>query len=146
MAHARTQLREAIVFRLTGLPTSGLRVYGTRVYAIDPNALPAIIVTTDTEEIEPNATGILARALEVNVKCYARATDALDDTLDTMAEEVETAMATGGFPLGAGLSQQITLTTLTVEMNGEGEQPHGVMTLTYRVDYFTATGVPSTPL
>jgi len=145
MAHARTQLRDAIITRLTGLQSTAGSVYGSRIRAFAPDELPAIVVLTDAEEIEPNATGQLARAMEVNIRLLAKAVDSLDDTLDTMAAEVETAMATG-FPLGAGLSQQITLTALTVELNGDGDQPHGVMTLTYRVDYFTATGVPGTPL
>jgi len=145
MAHARTQIRDAIVTQLTGLPTTGGNVFKNRVYALEPTALPAIVVTTDTEEIDPNATGQLHRSMEVTLRLLAKATDGLDDTLDDMAAEVETAMA-NGFPLGAGISQQITLVAVAVELNGEGDQPHGVMTLTYRVDYFTATGVPGTPL
>jgi hypothetical protein len=143
--HVRTQIRNAVVARLTGLPLTGANVFASRVYPIDDTQLPALLINTDGEEIEPNATGLLIRSLALAIRVLVRKPGVgLDDDLDTIAEDVEEAMATG--PLLAGASEQMTLTALAVEFDREGDAPFGVLTLNYRIDYITTSAAPGSAL
>jgi hypothetical protein len=143
--HVRTQIRNAVVARLTGLPLTGLNVFASRVYPIEDSQLPALMVNTDAEEIEPNAAGVLIRSLTLAVRVLVRKPGGgLDDDLDTIAEDVEEAMALG--PLLPGASEQITLTSLAVEFDREADAPFGVLTLNYRIDYVTTSAAPGSAL
>lgn len=143
--HVRTQIRQAVVTRLTGLPLTGANVFASRVYPIDETQLPALLVNTDSEEIEPNAQGVLLRSLELTVRVISRKSGAgLDDELDTIAEDVEEALASA--PLPGVPTQQIVLAGLAVEFDAEGDAPHGRLVMSYRFDYFTTTAAPGSAL
>lgn len=137
MSHVRRQIREAVATAVTGLSTTSTRVFQSRVYPLRDADLPCLLVSTESEEIEPATIGsIVQRAMEIHVKAVAKANVNLDDTLDQIALEVETAMA-GAIPLAH-------LSKIDVDMDDALEKPTGVLTLTYRITVFTAAGNPGT--
>ena len=86
MAHARTQIRNAVVAALTGLSTTGARVHASRMRPTD--ALPALLITTDAEVIEQGAQRRQMRTMDIVVRGLAKGGDGVDDTLDQIALEV----------------------------------------------------------
>ena len=136
MSHARQQIREALAARVTGLTTCGTRVFQSRMATQD--VLPCLLITTDDEEIKPGTIGnIYQRGLSVRIIGLAEATGTLDDTLDTIAAEVEVAMSA---------EYWAELVAINVGFDETLEKPVGRIELVYRVTYRTASSVPGTIL
>ncbi len=136
MSHARQQIREALAARVTGLTTCGTRVFQSRM--VPQETLPLLLVTTNDEEINPGTIGdIYERVLSVSVIGLAKATANLDDTLDTIAAEVEVAMSA---------EYWAELVAINVGFDEMLEKPAGRIELVYRVTYRTASSVPGTIL
>lgn len=136
MPHARSQIRDAVVTAVTGLTTTGSNVFASRVY---PHAtLPSLAVYTVAESVQ-DEEGTLGtkqhRALEVIVEARAKAAAAatLDDTLDTIAAEVEAALVADR-TLG-GLAKWTEYQEAEIELDAEAEQPVGLARLTFAVIY-----------
>ena len=151
MAHLRQQIRAAVAAALTGLSTSGPRVYASRVFVMhdseDPTKsnLPGLRIYTRREEsanITAYAPALKERKLELVIECCAKSNATVDDTLDTMASEVEVAMYTNQ-TLG-GLARYAQLQSTEIDVSFEGEKPLGVATLTYELLYLAAENAPET--
>ena len=137
MAHARQTIREAAATLLTGLTTTGSRVFQSR--AAPQESLPFLLITTNDEEIVPGTIGnLIERQMELVVTGYAKQTSTVDDVLDTIAAEVETAMA--------GFTYRNALKSLAVDFEETLEKPVGLIRLAFVCTYLTATGTPGTPL
>ncbi len=137
MSHARQQIREQVATLVTGLATTGSRVHQSRMR---PDTLPCLLVTTNDEEIVPGTVGNLRqRMLDLVITGYAKAGDTLDDTLDTIAAEVEVALANG-------YADRAELTRIEVDFDDSLEKPVGSIALTYRITYFTEAGAPGVKL
>lgn len=147
MSHVRQQIRERVATTLTGLTTTGSRVYQSRVYPLGPNNLPGLLVFTTDESSEVDvmgAPGTLMRTLTLTVEGYVKSTSNSDDTIDTICSEVETAL--GNDNTVNSLAKDISLADTEIEYSGEGEQPVGVVTMNFVVQYRTATNAPNTAL
>ena len=149
MTHVRQQIRERIATNVTGLTTTGARVYQSRVYNLEAENLPGLLVYSNNETSERDTMGILAnqdldRTLELVIEGYASTASNLDDVLDLIAEEVETAVAAD--PTCNGLSKDLFLSETTISLTGEGDSPAGVLSLTFQVSYRTTTTAPGTAL
>lgn len=141
MAHARQTIRQAIATAVTGLTTTGARVYQSRLHTLRDANLPCLLVNTD-EEVIDSGLGVKTRLLSVKIRAVAKAAADLDDTLDTMAAEVETALAPG---FTAGSKKLFAnLTEMQVEMVDELEKPAGVIALSFEVIYATTIAAPTT--
>jgi len=141
MPHVRQQIREAAATLLTGLTTTGIRVSQSRMRPRADALLPALLIETNEEQITPNTIGTnLQRDLTLTVRGVAKATSNLDDTLDTIASEVETAIAGGS--TFSGLAAQTALQRITVDFDDSTDKPVGVVALDYLVTYFTNAGTP----
>lgn len=66
MTHARTEIRDALVTRLTGLPTTGPRVYPGRTRSLAEGHEPTLLIYATSEQS--------ARAIEGNPSKQNRAT------------------------------------------------------------------------
>jgi hypothetical protein len=136
MSHARQQIREACAALVTGLTTTGSRVFQSRMRPQGDAGLPCLLVTTNDEEIQPGTIGnIYARSLALVIRGFAKGGATLDDTLDQVAVEVETVMAS---------YTRATLDKLEVDFEDELDKPVGSIAMTYRITYFTAAGTPGT--
>ena len=136
MAHARQTIREAAGTLLGNLTTTSTRVFQSRMAPQD--SLPCLLVTTEEEQIEWGAfEKQLDRRLTIRVIGLAKATSTLDDTLDTIAAEVETAL---------GTNLKYELTAIAVDFDETLEKPAGRIVLDFGYRYFTNAGAPGTTL
>lgn len=142
-AHVRQQIREAAAALLTGLATTGAHVFQSRVYPLQDADLPALRIYATEEVSDPvgiHAPKLLERRLTLVIEACAKAGADLDDTLDTIAREVEAAL--GAAPTLSGTAHDAWLSGTGIEFSGEGELPMGVARLSYTVLYFTASTTP----
>jgi hypothetical protein len=141
--HARQAIREAAAAAVTGLALTGARVFQSRMRAQDE--LPCLLVTTNSEDVSREDLGDMEqRDIEIEFLGVAKAASNVDDTLDTIAEQVETALGANN-TLGGNV-KRMQLTALRPEFDDELEQPVGLMRMTYRATYYTNAGVPGTTL
>jgi len=145
--HIRQQIRDRIVTNVTGLSTTGARVYRSRVYPLNADTMPALLVYTKTEDSEIDvmgSPGVLNRLVNIAIEGYVRNITVYDNKIDDICKEVETAMA--GDQTINGLAKNSFLSSTEIEYTGEGDQPIGVVTMNYVVQYRTATNAPQTAL
>ncbi len=141
--HVRQQIRERIATTITGLTTTGSNVYQSRVYPLDSVSLPALLVYTLSEGSEVDTMGTslgLNRTLSVAIEGYVKVNTDFDDVVDDICKEVEAALGADRALNNLAKSQNITSTE--IQFNGEGDQPVGVVTMTYTVVYRTTTTAP----
>lgn len=133
MPHLRTQIRESVATLVTGLTTTASRVYQSRMRPVKADQMPCLLVTTNDESIEATTlhAGPQDRTLDLVIRGFAMGGD-LDNTLDQIALEVETALG----------STAHTLKRIEIDFDDELEKPVGSISLTYEVLYFTQAGNP----
>ena len=123
MAHVRQQIRSAIVTALTGLTTTGSMFSARGSIRLKAVSCPGFAFTR-SEAVEFDTLTItrsIGRVLEVSVEAYVSATANYDNTLDTIAVQVEEALA-ADVTLG-GLSKDVQVTAFEADFPGDGEQP-----------------------
>ncbi|NDV20827.1 hypothetical protein GO013_15560 [Pseudodesulfovibrio sp. JC047] len=137
MAHVRTQVRDALKDRLSGLPTTSGNVFKSRGYPITSEKFPALLIYNGPEASEPvDFDDAKDREFDVIVEAGAFAPeDQVDDMLDQIAVEVENAIEADQ-TLG-GLAKSTTLTGSEPDVSIDGEMPFGVLALTFTVNYMT---------
>ena len=147
MAHVRQQIRERVATEVTGLTTTGSKVYQSRVYPLQSSNLPGLLIYTTAESSEPIDMGgtsrLMNRVLSITIEAYVKATSNYDDTIDTVCSEVETAL--GGSTVN-GLAKDIYLESTDINYQGEGDQPLAIATMTWNCEYQTAANAPDTAL
>lgn len=142
--HARQQIRQAAVALITGLTTTGTRVYDSRFFELEATQVPAwaVYTTEEAEESEISAMGgQLERVCNLSFVGLARALTgtALQTTLDTMAEELEEVVLRNSIT-GAELILSGTEWEFDTE---ESDAAEGKVTLTYACRYYTNQGAPA---
>ena len=136
MAHLRKQIRDNVVTALTGLSTTGSRVYASRVYPMAAANLPGLCVYTKSEEVETTTITrprTQLRTLTLSVEGFVVATSGLDNTLDAISLEVEEALAVD--PSRSNLAKDTRVETIEAEYVDEGEQPVGTIRIDVAVEY-----------
>lgn len=147
--HVRKQIRDAIAAVLTGLVTTGARVYPGRTWPMDPTKYPALLVYAHGGPSQFIATGAtdadiaLERQEDIIVEGVCRtAGEEPDDTLDLIAAEVEAAMMADTEL--AALIDRRELTQTDLITSATAEKREGSVKLTYRVTYCTPAGDATT--
>lgn len=141
--HVRQQIRERIATDLTGLTTTASRVYQSRVYPLADNNLPGIIIYTKEESSDPVGMGAnrqVERTLTVTIQAYCEAVNNIDDTIDTICKEVETALANDK-DLNS-LAKDTFLTSTEIMYDANATQPVGYGSMDFTVIYRTADNAP----
>lgn len=139
--HQRTIVRQAIVAALTGATAAEARVYPTRILPLRKLELPAIAVYTLEESVDGESVNTAPRELTREAPVVIEALVAavpganVDDALDDLALEIETAMHADPY-LGGEAADSI-LDGTTMEVIEDGERMMGLVTLTYSVTYRT---------
>ena len=145
MAHVRKAIREHVVTTVTSLSTTGSNVYETRYFPLQTGNLPALIVYTLDETIEDYTIGqntrTQFRALNLIIEAHCRGTANIDDTLDTIAEEVEEAMVTDISRGGNAKDTKLVSTEVDFDT---ASQKTGLMRLTYLISYSTVENAVQT--
>ena len=149
MSHVRQQLRKQAVAEIqAGLPTFLDSTYSTRLYNFRGSQLPACNVFADSEEeevqtISTRGERVLFRNLTLNIEIYAIAAEDIDDVLDQYAADIEGVL--GKSTLNK-LASDVSITSTAFNFDSDGEQPVGILTLTWRVLYQTTEGNAETAL
>lgn len=139
--HVRRQIREAAAAVVGNLTTTGARVVQSRMRPREDANLPALLVATNDETIAGASVGSAQqRELSLTITGIAKSTSTLDDTLDAIALEVETAMAAA--PTLSGLAAGMELRGIAVNFDDDTDKPVGVIVLDYRITYFVSAGSP----
>lgn len=148
--HVRTQCRDAAKTAVTGLTTTGASVFAARPKSrpVQENELPCLLVYTQEEESEQvsgqQGTRRMARAVQLVVHGYAQGTGDIDKTLDTIAKEVEVALAAN--PTLTGKCKDLYLTGTVKESDAEAKQPTWEIVLTFTCEYSTREDLPDAAL
>lgn len=151
MAHARKLIRDKVVELLstaTGSPAAYPtdaedRVYPSRVRAVWNEELPCILLYTRSENVEVyNQSPIeYRREVELQIEVCARADDQLDDTLDSIAAQVERVLILNETlkPDGWTFDEwpEIRLADTSVTLKGDnGEMLYGAAIISFVVKYY----------
>jgi hypothetical protein len=140
--HLHKQIRDKVVTALTGLSTTSTRVYANRTTIMADDNLPGLLVVLDDERADiltmhqPHAQD---RHLSLSVDCCAKATSALDDTLDQISKEVEIALASG-ITIGSN-ALPLYYTGMAFETELAGKQV-GVKSLKFSIPFTAMNNAP----
>lgn len=140
--HLHKQIRAAIVTALTGLTTTSTRVYANRLLPLPDVLSPTLLITLDEETATPvtfHTSPIYERELRLTVAALVKATSALDDTLDLISKEVETALA-GGITL-SGRRLDFTYTGMSFD-DEQSDKPVGIKRMSFTVPFTAAANAP----
>jgi hypothetical protein len=146
-AHARKQIRDAVVAMLQDVVTTERRVYPSRLYSLEESELPSLSVFTvdaGNEEVVRKVTignpAKFHRECPLIIEGHALVGDDVDDLLDQIALEVEVAMSA---PLTIGMrTLPAQLRTTSKELIGDTDSQVGIVRLVYLVSYVTAENTP----
>lgn len=145
--HIRRQAREAFATLVTGLTTTGARVYTNKVDPISTDDLPALLLRVTGETIERQGIGApnvyIRRILTLQVSALARATSAVWNTLDTICAEVEVAaLGTVAATTLGGLAVDTMLAQTDITISGEGDRLVGVADMQFEILINAREGIP----
>jgi hypothetical protein len=146
--HIDKQLRDAAAALLTGLATTGSRVYASRVYPMQDTDLPGLRVFVDDSDIEHNVMGGASRRIDrrtqLKIEFCGKAVSSYDDEADASKKEIETAIAgSGEF---SGLCKWVALRRIETERDDGAEQIVIVTRLIYECFTQTAANAPDIAL
>lgn len=139
--HIRQQLRDAVATAVTGLPTTGARVFQSRAYPLQISDVPCLVVTTDGDSIEQETVHrpyMQARQIQLRIEGYAVGVYDLDDILDGICKEVEIAVDNATL----AMVDDIGFAGTQLDTSVVGQQPVGKITLIYRVTVRTMSNSP----
>ena len=143
MTHVRQSIRDDAVAAITGLTTTGANAFATRIKPTEQAKLPCWIVYTNAEEIERvSMDGLQQRSMQLLFEGVASDLSDIDDTLDTMLEELEEALTLTDLPE----AKTLDLSEIEIEFSDEGDAPFGRISVLYVVTYHTNEGAPSVAL
>ena len=150
--HVRQQIREAVATLVTGLTTTGANVFQMRTRPLTDANLPALMITTNDEQVVNNITvgfpNRQERTLTVSVVALVKAAASAnpDDTVDTIIKEVEAALgaSTSTYTLSGLARGGITLDSIRIDMDDETDKPVMRATMDWQAVYYTLSNAPDT--
>jgi hypothetical protein len=140
--HLHAQIRGAVVTKLTGLTTSGSRVYANRLAPLPDGTSPSLLITLDEERasgLTVHQPQMQERELSLSVAAVAKAASNVDATLDLMSKEVETALA-AGITLGAR-TLAVFYTGMSFE-DAQADKPVGIKRMTFSIPFTAMSNAP----
>lgn len=143
--HVRQQCRDAIITAVTGLATSGANVLTNVVYDIERVTVPAVGVAEGAETRGPStmpAPRVFECECEFDVAAYAENNSDCEAALDTMATEIEKALA---MPI-VGPWKMLTQIASGVQLSGAAQKVRGKRVLRYRAIYRIRENAPDVAL
>lgn len=144
--HVREAIRDAAVTDLTGLTTTGSRVFTSRVRPLDSGEMPGLFVMLRDERSDWDAVqGKIARTGSLVVEAWAEGGDGLEDKLDSIAAEVEAALYKASGALMAKLMNIDTPTTqIDLPAGDDSSRRAGILRILFPVTYRTQATDPTT--
>lgn len=143
--HIRQQLREAFAATVTGLATTGARVFQSRIDNLAAADLPGLRIYTDGEQIMDDSIldipYLQHREITLRCEALAKVTSNLDDVLDTICTEVEKAIA-GNSTLGGLAKLHCSLKSTDIKFEGATDVNTGIATMTWLIVALTMSSAP----
>lgn len=143
MSNRRKEIRNGFVQHLLGKTMAEERVFPNRIRHISEDELPLISVQTGEENVDifDQAPRRYRRTLEVSVECYVKNVEHVDQMLDNLLFEIETAFDTEDrFNLIDVVDEVIYNGSNIAKHGGEAVQESGYGVVRYTVIYFTWAG------
>ena len=143
MAHARTSIRQAFLRALKAKTSAGNNVFDSRLYNMEPGALPGIIVFSSNEEVLTSTISLPRsqdRTVKITIECYAKTTNLVNVIVDDLAAEVEELVYRD--PNLRKIYKDCKLESTTINLNSDGDQPVAVASLVFSVLYRTREDRP----
>jgi hypothetical protein len=150
MSHVRTQIRDRVADILTGLETSGERVYKTRVHPITRESMPGLCVYCAAEkaDIENSSLRATTKIVDLVIDAYAAGED-FETVADTMQAEVEKALFADIDEYNRyfnSLAINLTYSASDSKYDGDCALRYGICRAIYKVEYQTEDGNAETAL
>lgn len=145
MSNVRTQIRDQVATTLTSLTTTGANVFTNRIAPVEQRLLPCLVVTTNSQTVTPLSLGgnrLLEARLDLTIEGYATG-NSLDDTLDTIASEVQVAMTSSSLD---ALTKNVSLVSLSVNFADTSDVPAGYISVTYEIEFHYYENDPDTSI
>lgn len=132
----RTDIRNAIATAIRGQTIVDQNVLTSRYSALMSETFPIILVYTPEEDPEllVPAPAKYNRTLRVAISAIVKANESVDDSLDSLADEIEAAIirdATFG-----GLAMGTVMKKIESEIEYVGEMQFGAIHLNFEVQYY----------
>lgn len=151
MSHQRTVIRNALVERLKAkiddayLTDANERVYGNRAKPLFDQFLPAILIYTRNETVleerfTTDGFGPIKRELEIAIEAVVTGNENLDESLDNIAAQIESAF--DGWENPNRKSDILKLKSTDIDVSIEGSKIYGAVRLNYTITYFTPVKQP----
>jgi len=143
--HRAEDIVAAVVTKVTGLTTTGSRVFRGRVYPLQDTEEPALCVflKSDNPDEPSNSFSILDSDLSISIQAYVKTSASQVDTvLNQIRKEVTIA-------LQADNKQGLAYVIETFEgpadyaVRGEGDKPTAVLTMDWKFKYRRSRQDPS---
>ena len=134
--HIRQAIRDNVKTTLTGLATTGDRVYVNRIYPFIQQVSNGILIYTESESTDYLTMGrprSQERSLTLKVEIYAKATANLDNSIDDIALEIENVLYND--PSRGGVATDTMIMNFDSDFSGDGDSPVGVGILDIVVKY-----------
>lgn len=150
MSSVRKSIRNNLVDDLKGKTDAGTRVYPNRVKPAWQSELPIILVYTRTEDVSVFAESgprEYQRDLTLSVEIILEGGDDIDDDLDVVAEQVESAVYES-FENGSlnQLCDRVDLSGVEMNIDKDGQKLFGSCILNYMIQYRTEAVIDSDTL
>lgn len=147
--HQRTVIRHAVRDLLIAAGTrAGMRVFPTQKSSLRLQDLPAICVYMLEETVDAESVNMapreLTRQVPIVIECWVKVGENVDDEMDAIALEVETAMHADPY-LGEAVAESILDSTIIVP-DPTGDRTMGMVALTYQATYRTLAPEPPSSL
>jgi hypothetical protein len=138
--HQRTVIRRTIKTLLTNTTAAEGRVFTMRMEPLRKVDLPAICIYPGTETVDDDSVDtsprVLTRQLPIAIQGWVTQTDDVDDLMDALALEIETAMHADPY-LGEDVASESILESTDPDIGRMGDRNVGMIELVYRVTYMT---------
>lgn len=142
--HVRTQVRDAAVVALTGLATTGARVFKSRVYPAQDHEMPCLLVYMQGDFADPQTLDVpeyQRRTAELRVEGLAFPDTDMEDKLNQIGLEVEIALAPG-LVVDSKLLVCTYVGSDTVLRGPEGAMEMGAIVVRFATDLLTLASNP----
>ena len=139
MNHPRAAIREALTDHLKNRTDAKDKVFGNRNKPLFDNLLPAILVYARSENVleerfASDGFGATKRELDIAIEAVISGDDNLDEALDKIAAQIESAFEDWEMPTRK--ADILKLKSTEIDTSIEGSKIYGAIRLNYSIIYY----------
>ena len=144
-AHVSQQVIDAFATTVTGLATTGARVFKGRIHNLAATDLPALRIYDDSEEVVNEVITSLPymqhRIISLTVEALVKENTALDTTLNTIRKEIEVAVSNNS-TLSGVCKLHCFLKSADKQRDDSGDVPVGKLIMSWQAIVLTMNNAP----